>query len=370
MKIICDRQALCDAASHIARIVSSKANATEALKGILISAQDGVVTLSGYDLEIGVTKQIEARVERAGSVILSPAQKFCDIVRHMSEETVTLNTDERLICEISSGRANLTLNGIDAVEFPELPNVNEGVRFQMPGAVLQSMVRQTIFCVAQSDAKPVHTGILYEIKDRRLRLVAVDGYRLAVRTEPIDCAEDCSFIVPSKAMAEVTKIITGEEDPVEFTVAQRHIIFRTNGYCVISRLLEGDFLDYNKAIPKSVTTRATVSAQTMLDTIERISLLIVDRLKTPVRCILEDDLFKATCTTEIGRANDEFPIRMEGERIEIGFNSRYLSDALKNAECDEVLLELGGPLAPMILRPTEGDAFLFLVLPVRLKSEN
>jgi DNA polymerase-3 subunit beta len=231
------------------------------------------------------------------------------------------------------------------------------------------MIRQTIFAVAESDAKPIHTGTLFELEKDKIRLVSVDGYRLAMREEKAQCDQELSFVVPGKTLGEVLKLLSDGDEELEILIGRRHIIFNIGNYRVISRLLEGEFLDYRAAIPASSSTEILVKTRSFIDSVERVSLLITDRLKSPLRCLFADNEIKVSCSTSIGRANDQFEAKINGNNVEMGFNNRYLLDALRNTEGDEVKIQLNGALSPMKVLPREGDSFLFLVLPVRLKNE-
>ena len=230
------------------------------------------------------------------------------------------------------------------------------------------MIRQTLFAVSESDMKPVHTGTLIELSENKIRLISVDGYRLAVRDEPIACSQETSFVVPGKTLSEVLKLLPENEESLNLSIGRRHILFQIGRYTLISRLLEGDFLDYNAAIPASHTTEILVKTRAFIDSVERVSLLITDRLKSPLRCVFDENRIQLSCSTAIGRANDELDAQGTGGTLEMGFNNRYLLDALRNTECDEVKIQLSGALSPMKVVPKDGSSFLFLVLPVRLKS--
>lgn len=356
-----------EAVLNVQRAVSTKSS-VPALEGILLRTQGDEMILCGYDLELGMTTRIEARVEEKGSIILS-ARLFGDIVRRLPADSVELATDSKNITTIKSGPSEFSIVGIPAEEYPELPAISGETSIHIAHNVLKSMIRQTIFAVAESDAKPIHTGTLFELEENRIRLVSVDGYRLAIREETAKCGEQTSFVVPGKTLGEVNKLLGDDETELEILIGRRHIQFQIGNYCVISRLLEGEFLDYRAAIPNGSTTEIVVSTRSMIDSVERVSLLITDRLKSPVRCIFEDNEIRISCSTAIGRANDQFPAQITGNPVEMGFNNRYLLDALRNSEGDEVRIQLSGPLSPMKILPREGEAFLFLVLPVRLKSE-
>lgn len=366
MQFTCDRQKLNEAVLNVQRVVSAKSS-VPALEGILLTAGDNSVRLCGFDLELGMTTEIEAQVKESGSIVMG-ARLFGDIVRRLPDQAVSFSADEKQVAQIESGEAKFSVVGIPAQEYPELPQINGETSVKMPSSTLKSMIRQTLFAVAESDAKPVHTGTLFEIGDGTIRLISVDGYRLAIREEPIPGGEKSSFVVPGKTLGEVMKLLGDGDDEVEFLIGMRHILFRIGGYTVISRLLEGDFLDWRASLPKESSTEVRVSVSDFIGSLERVSLLITERLRSPVRCLFGDGSIRLSCSTAIGRANDRLEAKVSGSDVEMGFNSRYLLDALHNTECDEVRIQLNGPLSPMKILPCEGQSFLFLVLPVRLKS--
>ena len=367
MEFSVNKTDITEAVGNIQRVVSGKTS-IPALEGILIQAGENGLRMTAYDLEMSITTVVSASVREPGKTVLD-AKKFSDIVRHSPAETLTVLVDDKDMAEISSGAYVTQMPGIPAQEFPELPKVTDYTKLTMPGNVLKSMIRQTMFAIAESDAKPIHQGSLFNIEQGILDVVSVDGYRLAKRTEPISFDEDISFVVPGKTLSELLKLIKDNDDPVDICPGKRHILFTIENYTVISSLLEGEFLNYKAAIPADSQTEVILNTRMALDSVGRVSLLITDRLKSPVRCLFDDNLVKLSCTTAGTRTRDEMPVEMTGQSVEIGFNNRYLLDALRNTECDEVKAQLGGPLSPMKIVPKEGDSFLFLVLPVRLKSE-
>lgn len=367
MKFTCDRDTICEAASHVSRVVSQK-TAVTALSGILFIADRNKITLCGYDLETGMETTVDALVEECGRIILD-AKLFCDIVRRLPEEKITVYIDERLMCHITSGNSKFSLVGINADEYPELPQVLGAKSISIPSEMLTSMVRQTIFsCAIPGNSKPVHTGIMYEIENGVLRLIAVDGFRIAIRQEKIDFEGVIRFIVPAKAMSEVLRLISTDND-IQINMSKRHIIFSVDGFMIISRLLDGDFFSYERILTDEVNTTVSVDARLLIDMIERVSQVIVDkeRRKTPIICKLGDNVFEASCTTDVGSATDELPVDMEGKDISIGFNFRYLLEALRATESDKVILQFNQSDKPLFIRPVDGDSFLYIVLPVRMK---
>ncbi len=381
IQLTCDRQQLVEAVSNVQRAVSSKSS-VPALEGILLKAEREEMTLCGFDLELGMTTRLPARIEESGSVILG-ARLFSDIIRRLPGDLVKLTVDEKNVTTIESGASEFSIAGMGAEEYPELPSVSGAGEFSVQNDLLKGMIRQTIFAVADSDAKPIHTGTLFELSGGRLRLVSVDGYRLAMREEiltgegaegtdgldaPAGSSEEMSFVVPGKTLTEVMKLLPEDDGTVGIQVGRRHILFTIGSYTVISRLLEGEFLDYRSAIPSACQTEVKVNTREFINSVERVSLLITDRLKSPVRCVFGEDSIHLSCSTAIGRANDQFSASIQGAGLEMGFNNRYLLDALRNTEGDEVRIQLNGPLSPMKIMPPEGDSYLFLVLPVRLKA--
>lgn len=367
MKFTVEKRLLNEAVTNLQRAVSSKTS-IPALEGILIRSEENRLILTAYDLEIGMQTELPAIISAPGAIILT-AKLFAEIVRRSPDEDITIDVDDRNTATITSGVSCFTIIGMDSAEFPELPKIADADTIKMPQELLKSMIRQTLFAVADSTAKPIHQGSLFKIENGNLDVVSVDGYRLALRREAINYANNTEFVVPGKTLSEVLKLLKDSEGEVKICPSRRHILFRIDNYTVISALLEGEFLDYKSALPKDKKTEVTVSTRTMIESVERVSLLITDRLKSPVRCVIGEDTVKLFCTTTMGRATDQISAEISGDQLEIGFNNKYLLDALRAAETDEVRLQLGGPISPMLVLPKEGDAFSFLVLPVRLRSE-
>lgn len=365
MRFSVNTKELSEAVSNLGRVVATKTS-IPTLEGILIKTDADSINMTAYNMELGMETKLSADVTENGSIVLS-ARLFTEIVRKAPDETVTITVDDKRIAIIESGEASFTLIGMDPDEFPELPSVSELSAIKIDGETLRSMIRQTIYAVAESDAKPVHQGSLFSLNNGVLELVSVDGFRLALRRENVNVEMNTSFVVPGKTLSEVVKLI--KEGEVEICPDKRHIMFRIDNYTVISGILEGDFLDYRAAIPKQFATEVYVKTRDFIESTERVSLIINDRLKSPIRCIFSETGVKLSCTTSIGKAHDKFNCTINGNTLEMGFNNKYLLDALKNCECDEIKLSLGSALSPMVLTPKDADSFLFLVLPVRLKNE-
>lgn len=369
MKIICNTIELSEACQNVQRAASTK-TAIPAIEGILMVAKEGTLTLTGYDLEMGITTSIPARIEEEGALVLN-AHMFSETLRKLPADNVSIDSDARQIATISCGEFESTLIGISAEEYPDLPSVSGGYPINIKQEILKDMIRKTIFSAAVKDSKIVHTGIKFEIEQNHIRLIAVDGVRLAIRNENINYeGENLSFVVPAKTLSEVMKLMNDDDAEVNLGVGKRHIIFEVNGYNIISRLLDGEFLNYKAAIPSSTKTVINVNTRSLIDSIDRTSLIITDKIKSPVKCIFGDNLIKISSITSLGTANDRLSAKIEGEGCTIGFNNKYMLDALKVCDTDEVRIMLNGAVAPILIVPNDGDSFIFLILPVRLKNED
>lgn len=368
MKFTCNRQKLNDAVTNVQRAVSSKST-MPALEGILIKSENNKLTLCGYDLEIGITTSIDADVTEDGSIVIG-ARLLSDIIKKMPEDRITFEINEKHIVYIVCGKVDYKIMGIAADEYPELPAVTGSEKITIAGETLSSMIRQTKFAIADNDMKPAHKGSLFEIENNTIKVISVDGYRLAIRTEPIEYSGERTFIVPGKSLSEVTKLISDDTETVSITVGGRHIIFRIDEYSIITRLIEGEFMNYKAALPKQHITELKVKTRKFINSIERMSLLLTEKLKSPIRCRIENGLIKTLCHTTLGEAYDEFEAEITGDDVEIGFDNKFMLDAVRYTETDEVKIQINGPLSPIVILPSEGESFLFLVLPVRLKNEN
>ena len=369
MKFTCNTSILADACNIVQRGVPQKST-IPATEGIFLKAKNSTLTLTGYDLEVGITTSINCSTESEGNIVLN-ARLLCDILRRLPSAAVTITVDAHNLCKISSGDAEFSLVGIPANDYPELPTVSGGIPFAIKQKTLREMVKQTIFAVAVQEHKPVHKGIKFEVESNNLRLISCDGFRLAIRNEVIEYSgEDMTFVVPAKTLSEVVKLADDDDANITFSIGKKFIHFEIGNYKIISRLLEGEFFNYKNAIPAESSTKARVNVKLILDSVERTSLLITSKIKSPIRCVFDDNTIKVSSATALGAANDKISAAIEGKRVEIGFNNTYLTDCLKTVDADEVNIELSSPVSPIIIRPVEGDSFIFLIIPMRLKNEN
>ena len=370
MKFSCEKYLLLNAVTTSSRAAAVK-SAVAALEGLLLECRGNTVTISGYDLKTGIVSSFPADVISEGSIVLN-ARLFGEIVRKLPEEPVLVSSAENLLTTISAGASQFDIMGSQAEDYPELPvSENEQVIAVKQG-VLKGMITQTNFAVSDNEARPIHTGTLFETENGILTMVAVDGYRLALRREETEDSpsESQSFVVPGTALSEVEKILSDSEETVDICLGSKHITFKFGDTVLISRRLEGEFLNYRKSVPVSGKYDLIANRKDILTALDRVSLIISDKLKSPVRCTFSDGMVSFLSMTPIGRASDECAVVGDGEGLIIGFNNRYLMDALKAAPAEEVLIRLTSGVSPCLILPTDGsDRFLYMVLPVRLKNE-
>lgn len=368
MKFICNKQSLYEAINNVSRAVAVKSTIS-ALEGIKVTLNLDTLILTGYDLEIGIKTELDVISEDRGEFIIG-SKFFSDIVRRMPAEEVTIEVDENLGAKIYGGVTEYNIVVLTAEEYPDIPEFDNNDCFSVPQGILKNMINQTIFAVSTNENKPILTGELFDVKDGEFNLVAIDGYRLAVRNEKTPNFSDRKFVVPAKALKEISNLLK-EDDNLDCNIfyGKKHIIFDISGYKVISRLLDGEFHNYRGSIPASSTTEVIIKTRDFISSLERCSLLINERAKAPIKCIFDNGEAKISCHTIIGKFSDSFTVDIAGPMVEIGFNCRYLLEALKATESDKVRLLMTNGLSPMKIVPLEGDEYTFLVLPVRLKAD-
>ena len=368
MNIVCDKVLLSAAIDGVSKAVTMR-SAIPVLEGILLKAEGFQLNLTGYDLEMGIVTTIEANVKEAGEVVLN-AKLLSSMISRMPAGQVAITSAENGKTTIQSGVVQFEIQSMPASDFPELPNTGAEETLTIKTGVLKDMIDRTLYAVSQDEKKPAHTGELFEILPDKLTVVALDGYRLAIVERPVTAVKDIRIIVPSKTMTEVSHLLPNDdEELVHISANRRYVVLMAGGYTIMSRLIEGEFLNYRNVIPADSRTRVTIDTKEFVETIERASLIITERLKNPLRISFTEGKVVVRCQTNLGRVVDEFNADCEGDEVEIGFNNRYLLDALRNARTEKVRMEISGPLSPVKVLPAEGSDFLYLVLPVRFKND-
>ena len=369
MKFTCEKLMLLSAILTASRAAVSK-SPIPLLEGLLIEAENDKVRITGYDLKTGIVTSLPAEVEKVGGIVLN-ARLFGEIIRKMPGQYVTISVNSGYAAEISSEMSDFEILGSPTSDYPELPAVEEQDTIEISETILKKMISQTNFAVSDNDSRPIHTGALFETMDNELTVVAVDGYRLALRRESLDRENipELSFVVPGAALTEVERIISDGDGQVSLTLGSKHILFKIDETTLISRRLEGEFLNYKNSLPQQAKFKFKVEKDELISAVERVSLIISDKLKSPVRCVFGDGVVKLHSASALGKASDECVMSGDGENLEIGFNDKYLLEALKAAPADDILLELNSGVTPCIIAPAdESNNFLYMILPVRLKA--
>lgn len=368
MKFTCEKYLLSLAVATAGRAAAAK-SPIPSLEGLLIDAGHNV-RITGYDLKKGIHTTFEAEVSKVGSVVVS-AKLFGDIVRKLPDGIVSITVSDNYMVSIVCGNADFSIMGSDPGDYPEPPTMEYGTTIYMPQGTLSQMISEISFAISDNESRPVYTGALFEIENDVLTMVAVDGYRLAIRREAIEkCdAESCKFIVPGSALADLEKICQSPEEPVRIVCGSKHVGFHVGETVLISRRLEGEFMNYKKTVPAAFPIQVKAQRSDLIRCADRVSLIIDDRAKHPLRCKFGDGELTIHCATPLGRAEDSCVLEGDGGGLVMGFNNSYLLQALKVAPADKLTVNLGNSSSPCVLTPEDGsDKFLYMILPVRLRS--
>lgn len=370
MKILCECDKLIEAVSTVSRAVSGRSSLS-VLEGIYISAdKNGIVTLIGNDLEIGIEAKIEASVSEPGEVVVN-AKMLGSIVRSMPADQALIEVGSNNLALIKSGNARFEISGIAADEFPDLPTVESDYSIGIPSNILRDMISKTIFAVAITDNNPILTGCLLEIEKTGLTMVALDGYRMAIRKAAMENDfEEKKLIIPEKSLSELSRILDDSDKEIRINATNRHAIFMFDNYRMVTRLIEGNYINYKSVIPSDYDIEIECSAAKMNQSIQRASLIIVnDMVKSPVKFLIEDGNINISCTTTAGSVDDNIPVNIKDAALEIGFYNRYLLEAFRVIDTEDVKMRFKAAVSPLVIVPPEGDDYLYLILPLRLKAE-
>ena len=368
MRFTCEKSMLVQGLNIAGRTVASKSTLT-AIEGILCKAGHGL-NLTGYNMETAITYQIEADVADPGECIL-PAKLFGDIIRRLPEGPVTVVVDGDYKVSIRAGYASFTISAECAEDYPDLPDVNEGKAIKIPQSALKELISGTIFAVSENQGRPIHTGVKFEVTDETVSAIAVDGFRLARRTwhaaDPI--GRNLSFVVPAAGLKEVEKILTDSDEDAAFTLGTKHILYQIGNATLVCRLLEGEFLDWRRVVPQNCPVKLVANVGDLASSVDRVGLIVSEKYKSPIRCVFSSQVLLMRTNTTIGAAEDRCAIAGDGKELEIGFNVRYLAEALRVIPTEEVTLELTNGLSPIVLTPVDDKVdYAYMILPVRIKN--
>lgn len=364
MRLFIQLQELNAALSVVTKAMSAK-TPMPVLEGIHLEATREGLCLTCTDLALQIETKIPAAVEREGSVVV-PGRLFSDMMRRMPEESVLLSCESNTV-NIACGKLKTTIQGIDAKEFPEMPQVKDGMAVELTQRSVRDIVRQTIFATAQDETKPILTGVLMEFEAEALIAVALDGYRLALRREPCNTAgENEPVIIPARSMLEISRILQDADDTIAITFAKTHVLFDMDHTRIVTRLIEGEFTRYRQILPTEHKSRVRINRQQLLDSIERASLVAREDKSNLVKMHFKADGLHISANSEAGMLDEEVNIDLLGEEIKIAFNARYFTDVLKALDDEEIYLDMNNNINPCVVKPIQGDRFYYLILPMRL----
>jgi len=369
LKIIINKGDLLEGLQNVQKAVSSKTTVT-ILTGILLETLDeSTIKLAATDMEIGIEAVVSAEVMEKGKIVL-PAKYLVEIVKKLEDNPIQITVDKQNnTADIHSGYFNMNIHGFAPEEFPLIPWINNGFSCELEQPLLKEMIRQTSFAVSQDETRPFLTGVLISLGDK-LRLVSTDGHRMALREAEFALQEGeevpRGVIIPSKAINELSRLLKDEEDSqVQMVIGDNQVSFQLESLRLITRLIEGQFPNYQQVIPQGYKTRIKLDREDLADALERASLIVRGESNT-VRVILHPDKIVLTSNTpEVGKSQEEVPCLLEGEELQIAFNFKYLLDVLKVMEAEEVTIDFTGSLSPGVVRPAEIENYSYVIMPVR-----
>lgn len=335
------------------------------LEGIYMDVRGKSCKLKCSDLSIQIESNVSADVIEEGSFVF-PGRLFADIVRHLPTGLVDIHM-ENLAATITASNSKTVLQGLEARDFPEMPDMEEAKTFVIKQNILKNMIRQSIFATAQDESKPILTGALLEMEGHNVGIVALDGYRLALRKETVDTQMiDCSAVIPSKSLQEIHRLLLDSDEIMSVSISNAYVLFDLGNTCIRSRLLEGEFIRYRQIIPQEHRTMVRVNAVQLFEAIERASLLAREGKSNLVKFSIAENRILITSNSEFGTSHEEIEADIQGAELDIAFNARYFIDVLKNMDQQEIAMFLHSNVSPCVIKPIQGENFLYLILPVRL----
>ncbi|MBQ3075809.1 MAG: DNA polymerase III subunit beta [Clostridia bacterium] len=383
MKIIFNRQSISDAVAPLMCAVSGKSTLS-AVEGILINAQeDGNCVMTTFDLEKGMRITVSAQVEEPGEYIIN-AQKFVQTLRVMEGEFVTLTVDEKLQACISSGKSNHRMSALSGADYPAIPRLVTEDGFVIGQSVLKNMLSKVMYAMASNDQRPVLNGCYFRVTEGELLVVSCDSFKLAkclVKTDIENKNEDASglkfsFIIPTKTVNELYKLLKDDErETVRIYMTRKNIVFHIGGLAFFSRLIDGQYIDFDRIILNTHRITATVNRERMISALERAALVTEEKVagsvRSHVKLHFEDMILKISAISTLGSTYDEVEIEHEGEDLLIAFNNRFLIDSLKATDAENVKISMTSALTSINVEPStkeENTEELFMLLPVRMKE--
>lgn len=363
MNIICDKSKLVEGINIVLKAIPSKSTMA-ILECMVIEAKSNTIKLIANDLEIGIETIIDGNILEEGSVAVN-AKVFFEIVRKLPSDEISIKLDESYTMNINCGKAKFSISAKGTEEFPLIPKIAKETNILISQFTLKDIISQTVFSISDNENTKVMTGELFEIKGSELKVVSLDGHRISIRKVQLkEEYENVSVIIPGKTLIEISKILNGGiEDEVSIYFTDKHVLFEFDDTIVLSRLIEGEYYKIDKMLSSDYETKITVNKKEMLDCIDRTTLLIKESEKKPVIIDVKEDSMGIAISSSIGSMDEEIDITKEGKDILIGFNPRFLMDAFKVIDEEQITIYMINPKAPCFIKDQE-ESYVYLILPV------
>lgn len=365
MNIVCDKSTLIEGMNIVMKAIPGKTT-MEILECVVLDVKEERIKLIANDLQIGIETIIEGEIKKEGSVAVG-AKVFFEIIRKLPSDQVNISVDDNYHMNITCGKAKFNIAAKTTEEFPFLPNIVKEKNILISQFTLKDIIRQTVFSISDNENTKVMTGELFEIHGSQLKVVSLDGHRISIRKVQLkDDYDDVSVIIPGKTLIEISKIINGGiDDEVAVFFTDKHVLFEFENTLVLSRLIEGEYYKIDKMLSSDYETKVKINKKEMLDCIDRTTLLLKESDKKPVIIDIKDDQMGFAMNSSIGSMDEDIDVTKEGKDILIGFNPRFLMDALRVIDEEEITMYMINPKAPCFIRDEE-ENYIYLILPVNI----
>jgi len=365
MKIICSQQELSKALNTVQKAVTNRTT-IPILKGILLEVMDNnILKISASDLDLSIEKKIPVNAEAKGAIVVS-AKLFTEIIKKLPSGDVAIEVVENNVI-IKTNHSEFSIVGQDINDFPIMKEFDTDNYLSLNKELFKNMIKQSAFSASIDESRGIIVGVLIEILKDDLNIVALDGFRMAVRKEKIKSLEEKNIIIPAKTLYEIYKILVDEDcEEILLNIDDKDITININNTIVVSKLLEGDYINYKEIIPKNYSSRIRVSREELFNSIERASLLAREGKNNLIKVTIKDETLIINSRSEEGKVHEEIEISKEGENLEIGFNSKYILDILRVLEDEEIVLEFTSNVSPCLVKPINSEKYVYLILPVRI----
>lgn len=367
MKIVCEKSDLLNSVNIVLKAVPTKTT-MPILECIIINATSNIIKLTANDMELGIETLVKGVIEENGMIAIN-AKVFSEIIRKLPDNQVTIETDDNYMATITCEKANFNISGKSFEEFPFLPVVEKNKYITLSQFTLKEVIRQTVFSISDNESNKIMTGELFEIHENELKVTSLDGHRISIRNIKLkDIYDDIKVIVPGKTLNEISKILSGEileETKIFFT--DKHIIFEFNDTVVLSRLIEGEYYNISQMLSNDYETKFTISKKEFLSCIDRATLLVKENEKKPIIINVEDGKLELKINSSIGSMKEDITIQKEGKDIVIGFNPKFLMDALRVIDDEDITVYLFNPKAPCFIKDKD-ETYTYLILPININA--